>query len=73
MMAFMMWPRGAVGISGRNYVSPRLCACTMSWKHLSLFCLLYLIVYICVFPCELRKLLIVLAGYLSELEAIPTR
>ena len=37
-------------------------------------CRLYLIIYICVFLCELRELLlIILAGYLSELEAIPTR
>ena len=71
----MMWPRGAVGISGRKYVSPRLCAGTMSWKHLSFLSVsLYQIIDICVFSCELRELLfIVLAGYLSELEAIPTR
>ena len=37
-------------------------------------CLLYQTIYICVFSCELRELLlIVLAGYLSELEAIPTK
>ena len=29
MMAFMMWPRGLVGISGDNYVSPLLCAGTI--------------------------------------------
>ena len=49
----MMWPRRAVGISGRNYVSPCLCAGTMSWKHLS-FSLLSFVpnnipVHLCVF------------------------
>ena len=51
----------------------RLCGlvrCRGSINH----CLLYLIIYICVFSCELRELLlIVLAGYLSEHKAIPTR
>ena len=73
MMAFMTWPRGAVGIIARNHVSPRLCAGTMSWKHLSFLSFVPSNIYICVFSCELRGLLwIVLDEYLSELEVIPT-
>ena len=71
MMVFMMWPTGPVGISGDNYVSPPLCAGRGTIYH----CLLYqgtkYYTSVCV-SYELRELLlIVLAGYLSEV--IPTR
>ena len=49
MMAFMMWPRGAVGICGRSRVSPRLCAGTMSWKHLSFLSFVPDNIHMCVF------------------------